>query len=68
MAEIWFEFSTTRDPLADSVMFITLNVDETVRGRPGHLPSYAEAKELMLLTLCNMGASGLAYVTASQVT
>jgi len=52
-------------PLSNSAMMSTLTAhcqreDEMVRERTGHLPSYAEAKNVKSLTLQPMAALGLA--------
>jgi len=59
-AEIWFEISAPRAPLANSAMMSTLTAhcqweDETVRESTGHPPSYAEAKKMKSLTLHTHG-------------
>jgi len=64
---ISFEISAPRVSLAppNSAIMSILTVyclweDEMVRERTGHIPSYAEAKKMKLLTFQSLAASGLA--------
>src|SRR6218665_3960281 len=55
-ADIWFDISNSPAPVANSAMMSTLTahcqwVDNTLRERIGHPPSYAEAKKMKSLTL-----------------